>query len=338
MNAAVARCPRLVRAAPLLSFTVVTAAGVRRHGFPTSPDRLLLWLGSGLLCYAAIERHRIRRLFVQWLPFAGLLLAYDVVRGVVAATDARAHALPQVWTAKLFGDGSIPAVWLQHHLWRGAAHLQWYDYASWLVYASHFVVTPILAAVLWSRSAQLFRRFATMVGVLALTAVATYAAFPAMPPWLASEDHIIPHTTRLMDPIAAHITFVDLRPLFEAGERYANDVAAIPSLHAGYSLLAALFLASCTRRRWHRAALLLYPLAMAFALVYGAEHYTLDVVLGWLYAAVAYAAVGRLLSPRRPSPGRLRRPAAGVAAPRSSLPVPRDRQGRYAGSASSSCC
>jgi membrane-associated phospholipid phosphatase len=128
--------------------------------------------------------------------------------------------------------------------------------------------------------------------------LATYAAFPAMPPWLASKDHVIPRTTRLMDPIAAHIPLVDLRPLFEAGERYANEVAAIPSLHAAYALLAALFLASCTRRRWVRVLLMLYPLAMAFALVYGAEHYTLDILLGWLYAAAAYFAVDRVRSLR----------------------------------------
>ena len=43
--------------------------------------------------------------------------------------------------------------------------------------------------------------------------------------------------------------------------------------------------------RWARVLLVLYPLAMMFALVYSAEHYVIDCLVGWLYAAIAYAAV-----------------------------------------------
>ena len=37
-----------------------------------------------------------------------------------------------------------------------------------------------------------------------------------------------------------------------------------------------------------------YPWAMAFALVYTAEHYFVDILLGWIYALVAFWAVSRL--------------------------------------------
>ena len=30
-----------------------------------------------------------------------------------------------------------------------------------------------------------------------------------------------------------------------------------------------------------------YPLAMAFTLIYGGEHFALDIVVGWVYAAIA---------------------------------------------------
>jgi membrane-associated phospholipid phosphatase len=39
--------------------------------------------------------------------------------------------------------------------------------------------------------------------------------------------------------------------------------------------------------RW-RWLLPLYPLAMAFSLVYMGEHYVIDILLGWLYAVVVY--------------------------------------------------
>jgi membrane-associated phospholipid phosphatase len=63
----------------------------------------------------------------------------------------------------------------------------------------------------------------------------------------------------------------------------------MPSLHAGTTLLVALFfwpLASTLGR----AALLGYVLAMAAALVYTGEHYVVDVVAGWLTAGFGLAA------------------------------------------------
>ena len=55
--------------------------------------------------------------------------------------------------------------------------------------------------------------------------------------------------------------------------------------------------------RWWRVALGAYVVAMGLALVYTGEHYVVDVVAGWLTAAVALGA-GRLVRARtRPDPG-----------------------------------
>jgi membrane-associated phospholipid phosphatase len=67
----------------------------------------------------------------------------------------------------------------------------------------------------------------------------------------------------------------------------------MPSLHAAYALLIALFLWRLVSRPW-RVGLVAYPLAMAFALVYTGEHYVSDVLVGWLYAVAAFVAVDRL--------------------------------------------
>jgi membrane-associated phospholipid phosphatase len=77
-----------------------------------------------------------------------------------------------------------------------------------------------------------------------------------------------------------------------------NTVAAMPSLHAAYPLMLLLFF--WPAGRLVRIALGLYTLAMAFALVYGGEHFVLDIVAGWAMAfaaygicALAYRVVGR---------------------------------------------
>jgi membrane-associated phospholipid phosphatase len=86
---------------------------------------------------------------------------------------------------------------------------------------------------------------------------------------------------------------VDVRfagSLIESGYRYANNVAAVPSLHTAFATLVAVFMMP-KRADWLRALPAIYPLAMAFALVYTGEHYVFDVVLGFVYAAGAFLAV-----------------------------------------------
>ena len=73
----------------------------------------------------------------------------------------------------------------------------------------------------------------------------------------------------------------------------------MPSLHAAYTLLVTLFLWRAARWPWARALLALYPPAMAFALVYTAEHYVVDILLGWAYTLAAVWVVGRIAARAR---------------------------------------
>jgi membrane-associated phospholipid phosphatase len=78
-------------------------------------------------------------------------------------------------------------------------------------------------------------------------------------------------------------------------------VAAVPSLHTAYSLLVVVF-AFAWRRRVG-LAFVVYPVLMWFTIVYFADHYVFDLVVGAVYAIAAWIVAGWLL--RRP--GRLRR-------------------------------
>ena len=46
--------------------------------------------------------------------------------------------------------------------------------------------------------------------------------------------------------------------------------------------------------------LVAYPIAMAFTLVYTGEHFVIDILMGWLYAAVTFS-IGSTLLDRRDS-------------------------------------
>jgi membrane-associated phospholipid phosphatase len=171
------------------------------------------------------------------------------------------------------------------------------------------VATYLLAALLWFVDRGRFRRFVACVALLAGMAFVTFALFPAAPPWLASRTGELEYTTRLIGPVSGHIPFLSFsfEGLFERGSEYANPVAAVPSLHAAYTLLFTLFLWR-PAPRWARPLLAAYPLAMAFALVYTAEHYLVDILLGWAYTLVAVWVVSRVADRRRSRESRVPEP------------------------------
>jgi len=274
-----------------VAYLVASAAMVFSVGVPTSRDLVFLWFAIGMAAFCVTDlRRRVPRLVIEWAPFIGVLFVYDRLRGFADGLVFPARELPQIHVeAALFGT-PIPTVWLQTHLWHGGSELHWWDYATWLVYLSHFFATLVVAAVLWTWAHDRFTRFATMVCVLALTGFATYALYPAVPPWLAARDGEIGQSNRLIGIIWQHVPVAHYGSLFEKGQNYANNVAAMPSLHAAYALLIALFLWRLVPR-WARVPLALYPPAMAFALVYSGEHYLVDCVAGWVYATATFVAV-----------------------------------------------
>jgi hypothetical protein len=265
-----------------------------RDGLPLSRDRLLMWILLGLLAFSTTNvRGWVRSVVLEWLPFAVILWVYDLLRGQADGLLFSTHVTPQIDAEKFLFAGTVPTVWLQDHLWHGPFEVRWYDYATWLVYVSYFLGTYLVAAVLWLVARPLFRRYVVLVSALAMMGFSTYALFPAAPPWMASELGAIDPTTRSIGVIWSHIPIAHFDTLFEKGSEYANAVAAVPSLHAAYTLLITLFLWRFAPW-WGRILLAAYPWAMAFALVYTSEHYFVDILLGWIYCVFAYWAVNRV--------------------------------------------
>ena len=269
---------------------MATAVTVFAVGVPTSHDLVFLWLGVGMIAFGVTDlRRRVPRLLAEWAPFVAVLFVYDRLRGFADGLVFPARETPQIRVESLLFGKPIPTVWLQSHLWHGSAHIHWWDYAAWFIYLTHFFATLVVAAVLWTWAHDRFARFATMVCVLALTGFATYALYPAVPPWLAARHGSIGQANRLIGTVWQHVPIAHYGSLFEKGQSYANNVAAMPSLHAAYALLIALYLWRLVPA-WSRVLLALYPPAMAFALVYSGEHYVVDIVAGWIYAAVVFVA------------------------------------------------
>ncbi|HEX2292823.1 MAG TPA: phosphatase PAP2 family protein [Gaiellaceae bacterium] len=288
------RTRRVLAWAAPLAYVAALTAWIVADGLTLSRGPLLFWILLGLLAFSVTNaRGWVRSVALEWLPFALVLSAYDFLRGHADTLLFSAHVRPQIRAEEILFAGAVPTVWLQERLWDGPGNLHWYDVATCAVYLSYFAATYLTAAFLWVVARGLFRRYVAMILLLALMGFTTYALLPAAPPWLASEYGQLEPTTRSVAVIWSEIPIPHVNTFFEQGSQYSNPVAAVPSLHAAYTLLITLVLWRLAPL-WGRVLLAAYPLAMTFALVYTAEHYVVDVLLGWLYAVIAFWTVDRL--------------------------------------------
>lgn len=266
-------------------------------GVMISRDWLILWVLLGLLALSLSDLKRwLRGVLFDWLPFIALLLCYDLSHWVSQLLPMGLHVYPQIDADRLLFGSPVPTVRLQHWLYvPGQVH--WYDLAAWGVYMTHFFATLLVAAALWRFAYPRFRQFRTLVLTLAGAGFVTYVLFPAVPPWLASQQHQLAPLSRVVEDVWQHVGLQPATALFENHGEFYNQVAAVPSLHAAFPMLFLLFFWSSGWRV--RIGLGAYVLAMAFTLVYSGEHYIFDVLLGWSYAGASYAAVAALARRRR---------------------------------------
>ena len=266
----------------------------RLHGFPFDRERVLLWIAGALLISSVGRGWRsTARFAIDWIPFALFFFAYDYSYGAAKGLGRPVRVEPLVRIDRFIFGGHVPAVWLQHHIAHAGA-VAWWELGVSVVYATHFVLPFLTAGVLWWRSRRLWRRWTSRLLVTSFAAVLIYAVAPTGAPWYAAWEGKIPPLDRPVGRGWTKIGLVAAPALLQRGRQFANPYAALPSLHATYSMLLALFayqLAGRSRWRWVAFA---YPAAMAFVLLYGGEHFAIDIVAGWGLALTASWSCDRL--------------------------------------------
>lgn len=124
-----------------------------------------------------------------------------------------------------------------------------------------------------------FRRIWRIFLIATLIAFPIYAIYPLAPP-------------RLMGPYG--YDFVDTLAVFggveqtAAGAGGANQFAAMPSMHIGWTAIAALWLAAALP--WHRVGLVIgvtHLALMCVTVVVTGNHYVLDIIAGFAVVAIA---------------------------------------------------
>lgn len=163
-------------------------------------------------------------------------------------------------------------------------------------YASlHYVVTAAVLLWLWHLGADRYgpARRALVIGTL--LGLAAYIWLPTAPPRFLGG-------------------YVDVLNLHSADGWWGadasaprglggltNELAAFPSLHAGWSLWVAMALQIYATRRWIRVLGWMYALGTAVVIVGTGNHWVIDAVVGWLVILIAWAvamAIGRIPLPQ----------------------------------------
>lgn len=253
--------------------------------FPT-PDKLLV-----LLTLVAMAFGQAKELLKRFVPFVGLLLVYESFRGLVPHLNAHVNYRLLPAADRLLFFGHLPTKLLQNTLWHG--HVKWYDFVFYGAYTLHFVLPFALAVVIWKLWDAHYWRYMTTYLMVSFMGFLTFLAFPAAPPWLASERGLIEPITRVSSSVWYAFGIHDFPSVYN--KISPNPVAAMPSLHAAYSLLFALYATKIFKTRWRYLAWL-YPSLIWVGTVYQGEHYAIDEIAGIMYAVLAYLAAPYVLA------------------------------------------
>lgn len=322
----------VLRWVAVATWAVVVGWRTVDDGFAFNRELLLLYICTGLLAASIGQGRRMFYVIRDWLPFALVLLAYDLSRGAATMVGR-----PTLWHWQADADrwlfsGTMPTVWLQERLKLPTP--PWWEIGISTVYMSFFILPYVIAGVLWLRNRAEWKAFVRLFVGLNFAALIVYVLLPAAPPWAAarctpadvaggpsgprcmfgsargvpdggvlgamqfSQDGANQWIERIVGRGWGKLNLHSASALIDQGQASVNLVAAIPSLHAGMTAAIAAFLWVRLSRRWH-PVLIAYVLVMAFTLVYTAEHYVVDILLGWALAAAAVYVLRRYDARRR---------------------------------------
>ncbi len=184
---------------------------------------------------------------------------------------------------KWLGGGQIPTVTLQHWLYHGQLH--WFDYYLYFTYMLHFVAPFVFGLLLWRFRPSGYWRFITALVAVSYAGFITYLLFPAAPPWIASNVGYIDHITKISSAVWISWGIHSFPTLY--AHLNPNETAAMPSLHAAIPFLELMYIKRLFGPKY-AAVFAIYPLSLWFGVVYIGEHYVLDILVGLLYALVAF--------------------------------------------------
>jgi hypothetical protein len=213
------------------------------------------------------------------------LIQIGLVIGLAEAYRLLRTVLPTDWPRAIANAHHVfhveQVLGLDWEAWLQRTFLHWPELVrgmNWFYVSSHFLVTGAFFIWLYWRNREGFAIFRD--GFLLATAISLviHWRYPTAPPRLAN--------------IGIKDT-VDLYSHLNIGkphhERFANPVAAVPSLHAGWAVALGVGLVMYARSFAGRLVGVLYPSTVLLTIVVTGNHFIFDAVAGVLVMAFGFA-------------------------------------------------
>lgn len=217
--------------------------------------------------------------FFQYIPFSSLL----PIR----------VAEPYHFDLSWFGVEYLGKLYPLHEYLYHAFHAPFWDVYCGVTYLMHIPMVIILLLVFWRfGSDELSARFIFAFWLMNVFAFATYYLYPAAAPWFVQKYGFLQPLAPMPGDPAGLARFDQILHLNLFTQNYQITpvpFGAIPSMHAGFSMLG--FLYSLQLNRKLSCFLGFYCISMWFSALYLQHHYLVDILLGLSYALLAYGIV-----------------------------------------------
>lgn len=165
--------------------------------------------------------------------------------------------------------------WFVDHSWAAVPACYWYA-------AAHYIVTLTVLVWLFRKGSAHYSPARWALVVSCVIALACYLLLPTAPPRLVGGGFV--------DVLSLHSDAgwwsTDASAPKGMGQ-LTNELAAFPSLHAGWALWVALVVRRTTKNHWLRGLGWLHAFITAAVVIGTGNHWILDVFVGWALVIVA---------------------------------------------------
>jgi hypothetical protein len=159
-----------------------------------------------------------------------------------------------------------------------------------LYLAAQLIVVPGALIWLYKRSHSHYELLRNTVLATWLIALPIYALFPVAPPRLAGIGMVDTITTQTGLALDSKLT-----------TSFYNELAAVPSLHAGFAVAVSAALAAAASRRVWKVAAWLWAPTIALAVIATGNHFVMDIVAGVVVTILGYG-LGKAVARAQPLP------------------------------------
>lgn len=267
----------LVRTAAGAALAAAIVLPLRRRQLKLPPSVTTAALASGPIALAVlVPRTRARDAAMYGLQMWAFAVAHELPYDDPDALRSRLRIDYPIRVDRAIGRGELPTVRLQRALAR-PGEVRMLDRVLTLVHWVWFAQPHLSLLWILNRDERRFPRAARQVAAAYDLGCLIYFLVPTAPPWwAAAEGHAPGEGRRLMVEVGERAWGRAWPRLYDS--LGGNPWAAMPSLHFGTSLLAAILLSEVSRGAgalgWS------YALTLGFALVYLGEHYVIDLAAG----------------------------------------------------------